>query len=76
MPPPDRAVEPPKLADFSTTNASSPDAFGGQRGGHAATAGPDDEHVDDVVEGVTWCHSHFGTAVLMAKPAISSAAGL
>ena len=68
-------MEPPKNEDFSTTNASSPAGLGGQGGRHAAAARSDDEYVDDVVE-VVHGGRHFGTAVLMAKPAISSAAGL
>ena len=45
-----------------------------ERRGHAATAGPDDEYVDHVIEG-GHVGGHFGRAVLMAKPAISSATG-
>jgi hypothetical protein len=45
----------------------------GEGGGHAATTRSDDEHVDNVIEAAD---RHFGVAVLMANPAISSAAGL
>lgn len=43
---------------------------------HAATAGPDDQHVDDVIEAVHLRAGHVGIAVLIAKPAINSSAGL
>jgi hypothetical protein len=53
---------------------------GGQRRRHATASRTDHQYVDDVVEriGRAWCHScHVaGTAVLTAKPAINSAAGL
>ena len=52
-----------------------PGGVSGQRGRHAPTARPDDEYVDDVIEPVQ-PGGHLGTAVRMAKPAISSAAGL
>ncbi len=52
-----------------------PRSLGGQGGRHPAAARSDDQYVDNEVEAVH-CGRHFGTAVLMAKPAISSAAGL
>jgi hypothetical protein len=45
----------------------------GEGRSHPATTRSDDEHVDNVIEALS---SHFGVAVLMANPAISSAAGL
>ena len=51
--------------------------MGGQGGRHASTAGTDDQYVDNMVEAVVQMQRvMFGTAVLMAKPAISSGAGL
>src|SRR5262249_41002568 len=48
----------------------------GQGGRHPPTARSDDQHVHQVIEGSSSLGGHAGTAVLMANPAISSAAGL
>ena len=68
MPPPDSAVEPPNCGDFSTTRVSSPAACGGQRRGHPAAAGADDQYVDDVSKSGRSCSVMRGTAVRIAKP--------
>ena len=50
---------------------------GGERGGHAAAARADDEHVDRLVEFEYFRHIRghgFGTAVRTANPAINSGA--
>ena len=72
MPPPDSAVEPTELRRLLDDERVEAERVGGQCRGHAAAAGTDDEHVDGVVERIG-CHG-FSTAVLIAKPAISSGA--